>query len=362
MAHFKQIKIENFRGFAHLEILNFGQINLLVGKNNCGKSSILESLFLSAGMSNPSLPSNINNFRGLNKSVNDLKYIFNKLKFDKFPVFTVITNEKIELKLEIRPIFKQNIKNDNIQKGSEDELYLMNTSMASPTISGIDVVFSKKEKQNKTEKGKSSFSVVSEQEIKINQDKKYQEKLQAVFIASDSKERNALARFSEILKRKKEKVILSALQKIDDKIISIQALPDGLYLNHKDFDELIPSNIAGDGLRRYLNIVTTVAEKPNSIILIDEIENGLHFSAHSALWSSILSLSIELNLQLFITTHNIETLKYFSKALEHEELKSLQDKAMTYSLVHTKKEGIKAFSYSFESFKNALEFDNEIRN
>ncbi len=362
MAHIEQIKIENFRGLDKFEILNFGQINLFVGKNNCGKSSILESVFLSAGMSNPLLPTNVNNFRGLNKSVNDLKYIFHKLKFDKIPVFAIRTDENIERKLEIHPVFKQNFKNDNIQKNSEDELFLMNTSTSIPSISGIDLIFTKKEKHSKLQKGKSSFSFVNEQEIKINQEKKYQEKMQAVYIASDSKEKNALPRFSEIVKRKKENTILSALQKIDSKIISIQALPDGLYLNHIDFEELIPSNLAGDGIRRYLNIVTTVAEKPNSIILIDEIENGLHFSAHSALWNSILSLSKDLNIQLFITTHNIETLKYFKEALEHEELKTLQKKSMTYSIVHTKKEGIKAYSYSYESFKNALEFDNEIRN
>ena len=105
MAHIEQIKIENFRGLDNLEISNFGQINLFVGKNNCGKSSILESVFLSAGMSNPLLPANVNNFRGLNKSVNDLKYIFHKLKFDKFPVFAIRTDENIERKLEIHPIF-----------------------------------------------------------------------------------------------------------------------------------------------------------------------------------------------------------------------------------------------------------------
>jgi AAA15 family ATPase/GTPase len=361
MTHIKEIEIKNFRGFDKLEISNFGLINLIVGKNNCGKSSFLESIFLSIGMSNPMLPTNINSFRGLTKSIEDLKYIFHKLKVDKVPSFSVLTDENINRSLEIRPIYKQNYKSDNIQPLSEDEHIIMNTSSAIPSISGIDLNFTRKEKHKKVQKGKSSFSFVSGQEIKLDQDKNYQEKMNAIYIASDSKEKNALPRYSEIVKRKKENVILSALQKIDSKIVSIQALPDGLFINHEDFNELIPSNLAGDGIRRYLNIVTTVAEKPNSIVLIDEIENGLHYSAHSSLWNSILSLSKELNIQLFITTHNIETLKYFKEALEIDNLQSLQDKSMTYTLVHTKLEGIKAFSYSYEGFKEALEFDNEIR-
>ncbi|MBT3210182.1 MAG: AAA family ATPase [Bacteroidetes bacterium] len=362
MGHIKNIKIENFRGFDKLEISNFGQINLIVGRNNCGKSSLLESIFLSIGMSNPLLPTNINSFRGLNNSVNDLKYIFHRLKLDKVPVLTITTDSKVERKLEIKPKYNQNLKNDKIQKKSEDELVIMNTSTATPFLSGVDLIFTIKEKQKKIQTGRSSFSFVNEREIETKQEKGYQEKMNAVYITSDSKEKNALQRFSEIVIRKKENAILSALQKIDDRIISILPLPDGLYLNHADFEELVPSNIAGDGIRRYLNIVTTVAEKPNSIILIDEIENGLHFSAHISLWLSILSLCKDLNIQLFITTHNIETIKHFSEALENEKLHSLQGKSKAYSLVHTKNEGIKAYSYSYESFKNALEFENEIRN
>ena len=362
MPHIKEIRIENFRGFDKLDISNFGQINLFVGKNNCGKSSLLESIFLSAGMSNPGLPTNINNIRGLYKSVNDLKYLFHKLKLDKIVKFSILTKNNIERSLEIRPKFKQNLKKNNIEKILEDESTLMTSSTTIPEISGVDLYFTKKEKHNKTEKGRSSFFYINEQEIKYNLDKKYQEKMHAVYITSEIKEKNALLKYSEIVKRKKEAVILSAIQEIDSKIISIQALPDGLYFNHSDFDELIPSNIFGDGIRRYLNIVTTVAEKPNSIILIDEIENGLHYTAYSSLWNSILSLSKELNVQLFLTTHNIETLKYFKEALENKKFQSLQDKAMTYSIVHTKNEGINAYSYSYEGFKDALEFNNEIRN
>lgn len=206
MAHFKQIIIEKFRGFDSLEVLNLGQINLFVGKNNCGKSSILESIFLSAGMSNPSLPAHINSFRGLDKSVNDLKFIFNKLQFDKIPVFTTLTDEDIERRLEIHPIFKQNISNENSENVQKNDLYLMNTSTATPTISGVDLVFMKKQKHSKAQKGKSRFYSEDEQHIRINQEKRYQEKLQAVFISSDSKERNALPRFSEIVKKKKEKI------------------------------------------------------------------------------------------------------------------------------------------------------------
>ena len=64
---FDKVKIDKFRGISHAEISGFKQINLFFGKNNCGKSSLLEAIFLVCGQSNPLLPLNINGFRDYRK-------------------------------------------------------------------------------------------------------------------------------------------------------------------------------------------------------------------------------------------------------------------------------------------------------
>lgn len=46
---FEELSIKNFRGIRQAEIKGFSQVNLLLGKNNCGKSSVLEALFLISG-------------------------------------------------------------------------------------------------------------------------------------------------------------------------------------------------------------------------------------------------------------------------------------------------------------------------
>ena len=61
----KSIDIKQFRGFPHINLDDFGFVNLLIGENNCGKTSILEALFLMLGISNPQLSLNINSFRDL---------------------------------------------------------------------------------------------------------------------------------------------------------------------------------------------------------------------------------------------------------------------------------------------------------
>ena len=62
---FKNIRIENLRTITHLEINNLGPVNLFVGQNNCGKTTILEAIFFLVGGTNPHLPVKANTLRGL---------------------------------------------------------------------------------------------------------------------------------------------------------------------------------------------------------------------------------------------------------------------------------------------------------
>ena len=354
----QDILIKNFRGFDQLEIKGFNNINLLVGKNNSGKSSVLEAIFLLIGMSNPILPDNINRLRGMNiRTADEFKFLFHKLKISNKPHFECKFSDNTIRNLILNPIFKKGTKESNQQ--INDDLTI-DVSTSTPNITGLELDFSLKQYHNQKKNYKSSI-VFNMPEITQNSDNKYKEDLHAVFISGNSNEANALARYSDIVKRKKGEVVLSALQKIDKNIESIHPLPDGLFFGYKDIDELIPSNIAGDGVRKYLNIVTTIAEKKNSIVLIDEIENGLHYSAHKSLWESIINISNEFNVQLFITSHSFESLKCLKELLETPDYVSNQDKLNLFTISHTKKSGIKTYKYSYDGFKDAIETETEIR-
>ncbi len=60
----KQLEIKNYRCFAHLDLRDFGRINILVGSSGSGKSAFLEALFLAGGIS-PEIYLRIRQFRGL---------------------------------------------------------------------------------------------------------------------------------------------------------------------------------------------------------------------------------------------------------------------------------------------------------
>ena len=99
---FDKIEIERFRGIRYANIEGFRQINLFFGKNNCGKSTLLESLFLVSGLSNPLLPVHVNIIRGYGKSrLNDLKLDFYNLDSSQ-PIHIRMKNDEIrDLKIHL---------------------------------------------------------------------------------------------------------------------------------------------------------------------------------------------------------------------------------------------------------------------
>lgn len=84
MGIFKNIEINNFRGFDHLKVDNFSNVNLFLGGNNVGKTSVLEAIFLLTGMSNPSMPPRVNALRNLKGDEPDnLKLLFHNMNLVK---------------------------------------------------------------------------------------------------------------------------------------------------------------------------------------------------------------------------------------------------------------------------------------
>ena len=91
MDGFKNIEIKNFRGIDHLKIDDFSRVNVFLGQNGSGKSTVLEAIALSLGMSNPDLPQGINALRARKSFSNfiDIKYLFHNLDTNTSPEITM---------------------------------------------------------------------------------------------------------------------------------------------------------------------------------------------------------------------------------------------------------------------------------
>ena len=357
MDGFKNIKINNFRGIKHLEIDDFSRVNVFLGQNSSGKSSILECLMLTVGMSNPDLPQNINTIRARNySSFSDLTYMFPNFDMKVKPEMSaeLFDGTKRNLKLSMTYVFDEKSHIDSQQNGqiptSETKIFLNTLKME------FEV-----EEANQVKSCYECSIMVNQQGYFMNKKlvEDYLEKNSVAFLPADLSAGNPANDLVELAKRKKKDLVTELLSKFDSRITTIEILSNLAYVGLEGIDQLLTVNMMGDGLRRYLNIIAAAANLKNNIILIDEIDNGLHYSAYKKLWEAIFVLATETNKQIFVTTHSKETLYQLNKMLE--ENPDYQQSFRLYTIADTLKKGHQAYKYTFEGLQGACENDVEIR-
>lgn len=88
---------------------------------------------------------------------------------------------------------------------------------------------------------------------------------------------------------------------------------------HTSFSRPIPLRRLGDGAQRLLGIALALANCQNGILLIDEVENGIHYSLQPALWRMIFDAAERGNLQVIAATHSWDCLSSFANAASESE-------------------------------------------
>ena len=358
MDGFKNIEIKNFRGIDHLTIDDFSRVNVLLGQNNSGKSSVLEAISLLTGMGNPDAALNMNRLRTRNlfSPFKDLYYLFYNMDVK---TASKISSEQFDgdtrdLRLQLIYVFdEQTVRQESGLNGvppvSETKTFLNTLCM------DFDIV---------SASGKRSYqsSMTANQEGIICSRKPvadYLEKNTSVYLTADLWGINLASQLSELFKRKQKSIILQRLSHFDRRIVDIDILQDDIYIEFEDVPEKLPLRMTGDGLRRYLNIVAASANPTTNIILIDEIDNGLHYSAYIKLWEAIFALATSTNKQVFITTHSKETLYYLNEMLQ--EAPDYKPDMRLYTLERTIKKGMQAYMYAYEGLAEACDNDVELR-
>ena len=355
MDGFKNIKINKFRGINHLEIDDFSRVNVFLGQNSSGKSSVLECILLLMGMSNPDLPQTINAIRSRSFSnFADLGYLFHNYDLKTKPdvAAELFDETKRHLTLEMTYMF------DEKSQVSEQNGHIP-TSETKTFLNTLKMAFDIESGQNK--KSYECSLTINPQGMISNKRlaEGYLEKNSVAFISSDLAAGNPANDLVELAKRKRKDIVTERLQYFDSRITTLEILNNVAYIGLDGIDQLLTVNMQGDGLRRYLNIVAASANPANNILLIDEIENGLHYSAYKKLWEAIFALAVGTNKQIFVTTHSKETLQKLNLMLtEHQEY---QQEMRLYTIANTLKKGHQAYKYTYDGLSGACENDVELR-
>ncbi len=359
MATFENIVIDHFRGIEHLEVNGLKHVNVFLGQNNGGKTTLLEALFLLSGMSNPLLPERINAFRNKgNSSFNELKFLFNKVNLDVRPTFKAVMDDQVHRSLSLSIVNK-------VQQ--VDDIHQANQLGASSSDGAkgetcIVLDFETLKGTQKPIRKKSEFCVVGNGKFRQTVNTAYHEEVSARFLSTYSETTVLLEEFSTLVKQNRKEEMLSLVKLFDDRITNIEVLFDGIYIKYQDTDEMLPLAMCGEGLKKFFNIIVTVAIGKNNILLIDEIDNGVHYLAYGLLWKSLLELANRNGIQLFITTHSAEVVAALDTVLhDSESTGELKDNVAVFTIASTAKEGMQSYRYDADDIRKAIKNHIELR-
>lgn len=355
---YKKIRIENFRGISSLEIKDPRQFNLFVGQNNSGKTSILEAIFLLTGPANPRLPVVINSFRNFHYITEyTWSLFFYKLDFNsRLTLKGELIKPKESRSLTIKPLKETSMLEATDKGGSI--VAKDNHTVQIDKIIGLSLEASiKKENSKKPDTFSSLIKAIGQKlDTKLTED--YTESRKGVFIHSNYTFESNARRFNDILIKKQEKSIIDILQKLEPEIKDLALGFENILYCDIGLEKILPMNLIGEGINRLLSIILAIYDASNGVVLIDESENGFHYSTLELLWTAIFESARQFNVQIFATTHSFENIKAYSNA--YEKFSAQEDNMRLYRM-EKEDDRMQLVEFNHQLLKSSLESGWEIR-
>ncbi|MBD2452936.1 AAA family ATPase [Nostoc sp. FACHB-87] len=326
---FDHLQINRYRGLKTIALSQLGQVNIFVGDNNSGKTSILEAIAILCNPLDPFQWLEISQRRVyLGKAlaiprpdIDALKWIFpqNINSFNQeesnseILINTSGNTSIIGLKATLEEIYGSGSENPHNEQLNED----VSTAETDSVRSGLElkvIAYSKTGQRDlfTQEVERQEIFQIWENERFIWRKRSKPFVNNATVSPSYSSSQPILERLTQIILEDPggKQEVLEIIQWFDKNIIDIQILSPStakatLYIEHQQLG-FAPLYTFGDGLKRTLVIALTLFSTKNGVLLIDEIETSIHVSALSRVFSWLVEACCKRNVQLFTTTHSLE--------------------------------------------------------
>jgi len=333
---FKTLKIERFRGIQSLEIGGFERVNLFVGKNGCGKTSVLEAVFLLSDIFNPRALIGMQHIRGLVvEDSDDLRDFFYQRNHGKG---IELTASQVEGRRNLRITL------------------LAKTSIPGQSLIGIEYDLDVCDKAN-SYKGTEHWTKPGNNEFPPSFGDHAMGSMPSYYMARPGYNHGLV---DCMLHAKRKDLLLRTLQSVDPSVADIRTGSlSHLVSVDTGLDSFFPINLLGDGIMRILQIRYSIACVSNEVLCIDEIERGVHVTELERVWEVILGRSEKANAQVFLTTHSADVIKSLRNVLDR---KLFSDSVACYDVVKFEKDDkTRAYRYSSTQLSQALDSGTDIR-
>ena len=340
------VDIKNFRGIHNCKIEKLSQVNLFFGKNNCGKSSLLEALFLVCGQSNPLLPASINMMRTYNRiSEQDIRYFFYKMDTSK------------EIEISTSGGHKRHLAISAFQQATNIDVNHVSTEL--PHQYGLKMRFKTNEGEYNSEVQYDTHDP-NQIEQKLQIDSRYTEKLKCMYL-SPRYDSNASTEGLQNIYLNKDEEFLGEALKLLEPTAKDPVFIENTMLVDVGLPQRIPINLMGDGIRKIVSFLTSIYACRGGVVLFDELSNGFHHSVMKHMWDIVIRAAVKNDVQVFATTHDEDSIRGFQLAALDFLNENKQEIASGFKLQRIKDDELKEYRFSINQIGYAMEQEMEIR-
>ncbi|WP_337175630.1 AAA family ATPase [Paludisphaera sp.] len=329
----KQLVMEGYRGFERYTLANLSRVNLLVGKNNSGKSSILEAVQLLAdGGDFRTLdqtarrrgetilpPSDMG--RATTARLPDISHFFHGHSIEPGSQFWLYSGDSFGfLGFEIVPISDYRGKLPRSAAGLE----LLDPADFILVVGAQDGGYSRSPWDDHPAVPVSMAGAFDPRRAFTRHARlaafPRMEGLPSLFLPPESLDRGELVElWDKIITDGDEGEVVRAMQLLEPDLTSIAFLSGersaasdprgGVVVGFQGEPQRRPLGSHGEGMRRLLTLAVVLARTKGGVLLIDEVDTGLHYSILGDVWSLIVETAVRNDVQVFLTTHSLDSLR-----------------------------------------------------
>ena len=379
---YRSLEVHGFRCFAQLSVRDLARVNIIAGRNNAGKTALLEAVYLHAMGGTPAALLNVVRQRGHRLATSDAP-------LDQLPWQTLFrgfaTEGQVWVEADAPPLALLQPELPLIPDGGRDgfgasaRLTLRELADEADWADYYEHVrsrFSPSARERLEAEGPGPTLALEFRLARMKPQRYYitASDVQRPLLTARASEATSVpfiaartlsayedaSRFRSVALEKRTDDLVAVLKVIEPRLTDIQVLPVGnrgaaLY-GDIGLSQLVSLSDMGDGMNRLASLILAISSARAGVVLVDEVENGLHHTVQVDVWRAIADAARRFDVQVFATSHSLECIAAAQRAFKAQG----QDDLRVHRLQRVRDQ-VHDFVYWGDELDAAIEQGMEVR-